>query len=827
MKLRLIVSALALLVLALGFNVLLSFTSLQKLYVVSTVSQYRVIAKDLQQKLERSLRFGKDIKKFVGIKQLLEETEGSILKRISPENSTDRTGRYPSIKSYLSVSVALPDGSILYSTDEKQARTKLPSQARVNFETSRDAQNPPLESYYVRLEDTYLLAQPVRDEQKKWVATVILEFGERQVKAHLKALLKTHLRKVLIILAGGMILLIIALHLFMPHRSDRQGYPKTKISLIMLLVIGSAQIVFCGLNTWAFKDHYLHINKEKTQIITRLLKEDIEYILSKGVRIEQVAKLEVLIGETIAAFPALNDVTIFDKAGHPLSRATKTGVIDLRTATDERPKLLQESISQSDPAYNVRFNFIKNGQVEGYISTNINQALLFNKVSEMVMDALTVIVISILFLVEMLILIFLVVERSTTAAHTTKTHFGVMRPAAFLFLFGVDLSISFLPLHMDKLHGSFFGLSRDVVMGLPISTEFFFVGLSILICGIWLDRRGWHEPFLSGIVLAGLGALYSCVAPDMLHFIISRAMVGLGYGLTLMACQGFVIAASDGQSKTQGLAHLFAGLYAGSICGGATGALLAERIGYRPVFFIGAVIILSVIAYIVFFMGQAIKTPQRVVAEKHHQPVRIGKVFRFLSNRVVLGLIFFCNIPAAIAVVGFLNYFSPIYLHRLGASQSTIGRVFMIYGLFLIYFGPFISKYVDTTQNKKAFIFLGCALGSLTFLIFNVMQGSAAVTMAVLLLGLSSSLIFAPQSAYILKLKVSEELGAGKAIGIFSSTNRIGQVLGPIIFSGVIVAANIHQGMFYFGLAYLLSAVLFFFFSQRDGKMVAMESKAA
>ena len=810
MKLRLIVSALVLLVLALGFNVLLSFTSLHKLYVESTVSPYRVIAQDLQQKLERSLGFGKDIKKFVGIKKLLEETEGNILEKVSAENSTDRTGRYSLIGSYLSVSVALPDGSILYGTDVKQARTKLPSQARVNFETSGDTKKPPRESFYVRLNDTYLFAQPVRDGQKKWVATVILEVGERLVKAHLKALLDTHLRTVQIILAGGMLLLIISLHLIMPHQADRQGYPKTKISLIMLLVIGSAQIVFCGLNTWAFKDHYLHINKEKTQIITGLLKEDIEDILSKGVRIEQIAKLEVLIGETIAAFPALNDITIFDKAGHPLCRATKNGVIDHRTATDERPILLHESISQSDPEYNVRLNFIKSGQVEGYISTNINKALLFDKVSEMAMDALTVIVISVLFLVEMLILIFLFVERPTTAAHSAKIHFGVMRPAAFLFLFGVYLSISFLPLHMEKLHGSFFGLSRDVVMGLPISTEFFFVGLSILICGIWLDRRGWYEPFFSGIVIASMGVFYSCVAPNTLHFIISRGMVGLGYCLTLMASQGFVIAASDGQSKTQGLAHLFAGIYAGSICGGATGALLAERIGYRPV----------------FFMGPAIKKPRRVVAEKHSPPVRIGRVSRFLSNRIVLCLIFFCNIPAAIAVVGFLHYFSPIYLHRLGASQSTIGRVFMIYGLFLIYFGPFISKYVDTAQNKRTFIFLGCALGSLAFLIFNVMQGAVAVTMAVLLLGLSSSLIFSPQSAYILKLKVSEELGAGKAIGIFSSTNRIGQVLGPIIFSGVIVATNIRQGMFYFGLAYLLTAVLFVFLSQRDGKLFAMESKA-
>ena len=138
MKLRLIVSALVLLILALGFNVLLNYTSLHKLYVDSSVSQYRVIAKDLQQKLERSLRFGKQIKKFVGIKQILEETQRNIKKKVALKESTAGAMRNPAIASYLSVSVALPDGSILYCTDEEHANAKLPAQAWVDFENSGD-----------------------------------------------------------------------------------------------------------------------------------------------------------------------------------------------------------------------------------------------------------------------------------------------------------------------------------------------------------------------------------------------------------------------------------------------------------------------------------------------------------------------------------------------------------------------------------------------------------------------------------------------------------------------------------------------------------------
>jgi predicted MFS family arabinose efflux permease len=435
-----------------------------------------------------------------------------------------------------------------------------------------------------------------------------------------------------------------------------------------------------------------------------------------------------------------------------------------------------------------------------------------------------------LFLVEMMILIFNFVQKESAdeqsqpisqTRYLPKVHYGLMRPAAFLLLFGYDMSISFLPLHTEKLYTPLFGLSKDVIMGLPISVEFFLVGVCILVAGVWLDRRGWHEPFLAGITLTVVGTLYSWGAPDVLHFIISRGIAGGGYGLALMASQGFVIEYTDNKSKAQGLAYLFAGIYAGSLCGGATGAMLADRFDYNSVFFAGAVILFSVVVYCFIFMHKGMHRPQARVPTPIPSSVSVNKVTGFLSNRIVLSLIFFSSLPAAIAVVGFLNYFSPIYLNRIGASQSTIGRILMIYGICLIYIGPVISRYVDASNKKRLYIFMGCLLGSMAFLTFNVFEGLIAAAVAVLLLGLSSSFVLASQSAYTLRLKVTEELGAGKSIGIFRSTSRGGQVLGPIVFSWLILATNINDGITYFGLAYLGFAVIFLLFTMKDKKQMA------
>ena len=118
---------------------------------------------------------------------------------------------------------------------------------------------------------------------------------------------------------------------------------------------------------------------------------------------------------------------------------------------------------------------------------------------------------------------------------------------------------------------------------------------------------------------------------------------------------------------------------------------------------------------------------------------------------------------------------------------------------------------------------MGCTLGSAALLIFYSLDGILASLVSVFLLGLSSSFVLASQSAYALELKVTKELGEGKAIGIFRSTSRVGQMLGPIVFSSIIAVAGMEQGITYLGLAYFITAFLFLTISYRDKHELALE----
>ena len=91
-------------------------------------------------------------------------------------------------------------------------------------------------------------------------------------------------------------------------------------------------------------------------------------------------------------------------------------------------------------------------------------------------------------------------------------------------------------------------------------------------------------------------------------------------------------------------------IYAGSICGGATGAMLAEWMGYKKVFFIGALIIFAVMGYTIMYMRYGMKKPDPTILSKPKGHAVTGKILNFVTNRTVLGLIFFSSLPAAIAV---------------------------------------------------------------------------------------------------------------------------------------------------------------------------------
>jgi predicted MFS family arabinose efflux permease len=240
---------------------------------------------------------------------------------------------------------------------------------------------------------------------------------------------------------------------------------------------------------------------------------------------------------------------------------------------------------------------------------------------------------------------------------------------------------------------------------------------------------------------------------------------------------------------------------------------------------VGGIAALLVIGYAFLFLRETMKKPELTkvpetdlfaspAPDKKSQGSKFLLLVKFLFNRNILGLVLFSNIPYALAVVGFLNYFCPVYLNGLGSSQSNIGRVYIIYGACLIYVAPFLTKFIKSSKEKHSLVLSGL-LGGLGFMSFLLFDGILAVGVAVFALGLAGS-FGAPRRSYILKFKATHDLGDGTSMGVFLSTIRIGQMLGPVLFGGLMMSVGISRGITYFGLAYMVATGLFFLTVESD-----------
>ncbi len=799
MNRRMLVVALSILVgaLSLGALLMLSLLMLDGTYRDALLARYYLPARHLQLKLEGAIPGARG----AGIEVEAAKTRQILLDEVMTRDMNalglDTVG-----DDAVSLYVVSPRGELLYPAKTEHSRGATPEWFDDALLTPNASGKPGIGSQLVKAGEDYVIPIKILDTGQRWVASVVVLVDADLIDARASKPLGEVLAVVSVLIAVSMLTYGIILLSIVKRRA---GEFSRKRFLWLSLIVGAAtQIAAATLIGGAYMDHYSRAFVERNEVLATLASADIESTLREDVELEDLDFGRYSWERLMSESKLFASLEVRDAADKSVVRIGAGGGAD-------------DYVSVADVS--------RHGEISARVIARLSRQALNAYLIDLGVDGLATIIVSLIVLLEMLLILCLLIERRSISASSADTdHCGRMRPAIFLFVFGIDLSMSFVPLHMELLYEPVFGLSRDTVMALPISAEFLFVGIAILAGGVWFDRRDWRQPFSLGVVLAGTGALYSWLAPDALHFIASRAVLGAGFGLALVASQGFVISHSDDRGRTQAFARLFAGLYGGSICGTIAGAILAERIGFGPVFLVGGLMVFLVLPYMAAALPRRSTMSVAVKAPETGRRTGAAPIVEFLGNRSVLSLMLFSSLPASIAAVGFLYYFSPIYLNRLGVSQSTIGQVLMLYGLCLVFLGPWVSRKIDTVERKKLAIVAGAILGGAAFLSFNALHGLLAVTVAVLVLGVSHSLVLSSQSAYVLTLKATWELGEGKAIGLFRSTGRIGQMLGPMMFGLIIVAADVERGLTYLGFAYLLMALMFWLFTRNDRQMLVQRA---
>ncbi|MGE4297216.1 MAG: MFS transporter [Desulfovibrionaceae bacterium] len=787
----------------------MSISSLEKLYFNSLISSYEVVGNDLRTNILSALRFGKSLEKFVGIHDLLAEVKSNI----------------PDLHN---VNVVDLGGRILYSLDETLVGTSWRELTRNAKKQKKGVSDDGIST--ITADGIVYNILTLKGRDGKWLGSIALSFKEDVINQKVRAVIYENLTYLGLSLAGAALLLgCLLFWLFKPGAPFDQQ--KRRLYIVIVAVLVAAQLAYSACNVRQFQNRYVEMSRANAVTLSKLLKDDIEYLFSKGLSINRLFKIDVLLSNIVKTTSEIDSMSILDARNVVRYKADQQGVVKFKKDDPEVEDSMRDDYydiivplykmpKDLDVASATAAEIEAAKTLEGYIKINLSETVIGARVKEILYDSGTVVLISFLFVIELLILLLLFLQRDMTkedeqtAEQQQAADWGMMRPVIFIYLLAMSLSQSFIPLQMKALYlqqvkslsTPLWGMTKDVVLGLPISVEMLAAGLSLIPVGIWMDKRGWHEPFFSGVLLSIAGAAFSGFANSPLLFVAARAITGVGYGFTWIAAQGFIFSYTDRNTRARGLSNLVAGIFAGQICGASVGGMLSERMGFTPVFFVGMSIASMLLVISVLFLRSYCRRP---AMGKSTDSISLRQVFQYAFDRRIFSVLWLSVVPMSMCIVGILFYLSPIYMKSLGKTQSDIGRALMIFGFCAIYLAPILSKFVDKSPRKKPFIFLSGVIGGLGLLVFQYYDGLPAMIFAICMLGLASSVGVAAQTVFALNAPAAQRIGTGKALSIQRTVDKIGQMLGPIIVGTMIAAVDIQMGLAFVGIIYMLCSFVF------------------
>lgn len=469
-------------------------------------------------------------------------------------------------------------------------------------------------------------------------------------------------------------------------------------------------------------------------------------------------------------------------------------VIQQISVSDEDGKVLYSSdpdqIGEQVPVSKYHYPFSQDRN----ISFVVDQGYNFNQLKSVVLNLLTVLVTSIFFTVEIVLLMLRVISRhmeKKTAAVSgekmTLSSLYYIRQISFLFYFASRLSSAFIPIMAKSLYNPFPGLADTTAAGLPQSAETLLTCSAIFLTTLILEKKGWKMPFISGLFMVALGTFLSAVSGNLVLFILARSVVGLGYGFAWMTLRNLSLFGKDDKEQLVGFALLNAGIYAGMNCGASLGAILAEIFGYKTVFFVSAA--LTVLSSVSILRMENAILPKRRAEEAGSVAVKEQRK-KISSGQILIAVLFTVLMiwPASIAA-SYLSYYLPLYFEEIGRSVTDVGRAQLLYGVVIVYGGPALASVVASFKGShlRNVSFVYNIMISVSLFLAGLGSGIFLPFAGAALLGAADSFGFGVHNNYFLDLPVFRRMGRSKALSILSFIKKMFEMTGPFVFATAIV----------------------------------------
>jgi predicted MFS family arabinose efflux permease len=365
-----------------------------------------------------------------------------------------------------------------------------------------------------------------------------------------------------------------------------------------------------------------------------------------------------------------------------------------------------------------------------------------------------------------------------------------VRAPLFLFFFAEEMTRPFLPTFIGEVASTVPGLSREMVISLPIVLFMLIVAL----LQPWLngvtERIGRGRALRLGATAAVVGFVGTALAADLWQILAFRSLTAVGYAAVFVSAQGYIIDHTGGLNRARGLALLVTSIMVAALCGPLIGGIFADRIGIRLTFIVSAALSLAAVMTARLALSDDVGQANRRLASVSFRDV-MKVVLRPTMGLLLIG----CALPAKLILAGLVFFMVPLVLSDEGFDQAAIGRVLMLYALAMLVLVPLVSRISQVPNRRPTLVILGGLLAASAVIhpfLWPEPWGAAA---AVLQLGVAQALSITPQSALVgdIGRRVAPEISEGTLYGVFRVIERIGNAIGPLLAAWLL--GGFGQGM--------------------------------
>ena len=434
-------------------------------------------------------------------------------------------------------------------------------------------------------------------------------------------------------------------------------------------------------------------------------------------------------------------------------------------------------------------------------------------------------------------------KQKSTAISRNRALLDLAFPAFFLANFVEGLHISYLPQFLSTMALDA-GRAASNVGG--IYAVYWAMYALILIPAGRIARTlvGVRQLLVSGFIFIATSMILLATI-DIFEWIYAiRALAGLGQGMVFIAIQSYLVQQAEESQRTEGVSIIVYGYNGGIISGTVIGALLVSSLGSTILFFISSLVALMMVWYSIGVIGK--REGSRIGASdlkmKEDSPDSHDDMVIHGSEEVPAGRSFLRNLKSLIidprfaktilcigllakaVLAGVVFLILPQLLARLDYRQEDIGQILMFYAVGVLLVSRLIARYTDRMGNTRKILFFG-AMGSAIGLVIISTAGfvegmivpqTLILIGGILILGLSHGFVHAPIVTHIIHSPVSDVLGRTVVASIYRFMERIGHVLGPLIFGQLLIGANSGiSAILYVGVVVGIGSMLFYIFPDR------------